>query len=366
MGENKDTQNQLENCIILIESQNIICNRYVDICRINKNAGDGEFSLVFKAKDINNKRRLVALKFFNPLYNVDSYRLECFKRESDILKDLLGQKNILPLIQEKTNFNLSLESKEGIPYSLPLIFYSAKLAKFNITDYIYDQKTDYLTNILYFREICKSVQRIHKKEIIHRDLKPGNFLVYNKKYVCLSDFGTAKYSLPKGPQIRNYYPAPVGDLRYTAPELLAGLYFSKRHCFCADIYSLGVILLELFTKTKLHYYIFKEVKIGDIILSFRTIPERNRIEVFDGFIGSFSKNRELPSVRDFDPTIPKDISYHVDIIYKRLACLDYRKRESDFQRIFLKINICEKVIKYHRKIERLRKKKEENYAESYA
>jgi len=363
--ENKDKQNLREDLIRVIESQKNICDRYEDIRRINEYAGDGRFSLVFKAMDINNKRTLVALKFFDPFYNLPdyTYRQECFMRESDILKNLKGQKNILPLIQEKTNFTLNLKTENGIALPLQLIFYSAKLAKFNILDYIAKQETDYLTNILFFREMCKAVQRIHKKKIIHRDLKPSNFLVYNKMDVCLSDFGTGKYSVPDGSQLLNYYFAPVGDLRYTAPEMLGGLYFSNHHCFCADKYSLGAILFELFTKTILHYYVFKEDNIGRLITYFSTIPERSRIEVFDGFISSLSKSRELPSVRDFNNTIPKDISHQVDILYKRLACLDYRKRGNDFQRIFLRINICEKVIRYHEKIERLRRKKEENHAE---
>jgi len=352
-----------ENWIELIESQKVICDRYVDICRIDRDAGDGNFSLVFKAKDIHNKKRWVVLKFFNPLKVGENYRLECFQRESDILRDLRGQKNILPLIQEKTDFNLTFEPKVGQSLQWPLQFYSSELGKFDVSNYIYYQKTNYLTNILFFREMCKAVQRIHKKKIIHRDLKPSNFLVYNKMDVCLSDFGTGKYSVPDGSQLLNYYFAPVGDLRYTAPEMLGGLYFSNHHCFCADKYSLGAILFELFTKTILHYYVFKEDNIGRLITYFSTIPERSRIEVFDGFISSLSKSRELPSVRDFNNTIPKDISHQVDILYKRLACLDYRKRGNDFQRIFLRINICEKVIRYHEKIERLRRKKEENHAE---
>ncbi len=365
MEENKVNQNLREYFIRRIESQKNICDRYVDVRRIDKHAGDGEFSLVFKATDINNKGTLVALKFFNPLYTFKDhkYRRECFIRESDILKDLKDQKNILPLIQERTKLNLSLEIENGITIPIELMFYSSKLAKFNITEYIYKQKNNYLDNILFFREMCKAVQRIHKKMIIHRDLKPSNFLVYKKKCVCLCDFGTGKYFVPDGSQLLNYYFAPVGDLRYTAPEIFGGLYFSNHHCFCADKYSLGAILFELFTKTILHYYVFKEDNIGRLITYFSTIPERNRIEVFDGFISSLSKSRELPSVRDFNNTIPKDISHQVDILYKRLASLDYRKRESDFQRIFLRINICEKVIRYHKKIERLRRKKEENHAE---
>lgn len=360
MAANRNRQNQQESYIRLIESQKIICDRYVGIHRIDENAGDGNFSLVFKAKDIHNKRRWVALKFFDPLKYGNSYRLKCFHRESDILKDLCGQRNILPLIQEKTDLNLTLETKEGLSFPLHLMFYSSELGRFNITNYIYNQKTDYLTNILFFREICKSVQRIHKNKIMHRDLKPGNFLVYNKKQVCLSDFGTARYSRPKGTPIRNHYIAPVGDIRYTAPELLfGGLHFSDRHSFCADIYSLGAILFELFAKTILSDCIFKEDKIDDILVDFHIIPESNRVEVFDDFIGGFSKDRELPSIREYDANIPKDLVHEVDMLYRSLACLDYRRRQSDFQRIFHRINICEKVIKYHKKIERWRKKKEE-------
>lgn len=360
MTSNQNRQNQKESFIKLIESQKIICDRYVDICRIDKYAGDGYFSLVFKAKDIHNKRRWVALKFFDPLLYGDSYRLKCFHRESEMLKDLRGQHNILPLIQEKTDLDLALETKDGLPFSLHLMFYSSELGRFNVNNYIYNQKTDYLTNILFFREICKAVQRIHKEKIIHRDLKPGNFLVYNKRCVCLIDFGTARYSSPKGTPIRNYYTAPLGDIRYAAPELLfGGLHFSDRHSFCADIYSLGAILFELFAKTILSDYIFKEDKIDDILVDFHIIPENNRVEVFDGFIGGFSKDRELPSIREYDANIPKDLVHEVDMLYRSLACLDYRRRQSDFQRIFHRINICEKVIKYHKKIERWRKKKEE-------
>jgi len=356
---NQNNLNQKESYIKFIESQSIICDRYVDIRRIDENAGDGCFSLVFKAKDVQNNKREVALKFFNPLEVGNKYRLDCFFRESDLLKKLRGKPNILPLIQEKTDFNLNLKTKDGILFTLKLMFHSSELGKFNISNYIYTQKTDYLTNILFFREICKAVQRIHKHKIMHRDLKPGNFLVYNKKYVCLSDFGTARYSSSKEKPIRNHYNFPQGDKRYTAPEILCGLHFSDDYNFYADIYSLGAILFELFAKTILSENIFKGIEIDKLSEYFHGVPENNRIEIFNGFIGGFSKNQELPNIREFDVNIPKAIYYEVDILYKRLACLDYRKRERNFERIFNRINICEKVIKYLKKIERWRKNKED-------
>jgi len=339
--------------IKLIESQECINNRYKDIERIDPNAGDGKFSLVFTATDNEIKRhKRVVLKFLNPLEG-DRYRQQCFHREADILKDLNGQKNILPLIQEKTRFELIIN---GITF--PLYFYSSYLARFNVRYYIYNGSTNYLTNILFFREMCKAVQRIHNKRICHRDLKPGNFLVYGKRYVCLSDFGTARYFGSKADPILSYYPYPVGDMRYTAPELLCGLYFSDYYNYYADIYSLGLILFELFTKVQLGSEIFRNPERMDLISHFRLVPERNRIEVFDESIESFAKAKDLFSVRMYDDSIPKAIAQEIDKLYQGMVCLDYRKREVDFQRIFLRINICEKVIRNFKKYEKWKKRKE--------
>lgn len=355
MVVNQSSQEDKENFITLIESQKIICDRYTNICRIDKDAGDGNFSLVFKAKDGNShknpfKQKQVALKFFSPLCD-NQYRQDCFNRESDILRDLKGQLNILPLIQEKTNFKITLKYNElSIP--ITLMFYSSELALNNISSYIYNNETKALTNIIFFREICKAVQRIHNIGICHRDLKPGNFLIYKNNYVCLSDFGTARYLGQKGVHILDYYGAPPGDMRYTAPELLCGLHFSDEHSCNADIYSLGTILFELFTKHILSSNIFRSNEMSEMSATFHQTDQRKRIEIFDDFIEGFAKDRKLPSIKLFDDNIPKVIIHEVDSLYQSLAALDYRKRLRDFQMIFLKINICEKIIKNRFKIER--------------
>ena len=68
-------ENPNEIFIKLIESQEIISDRYKNIRRIDPNAGDGFFSLVFTADDSSAKKgRKVALKFFNPLHSTDQYR----------------------------------------------------------------------------------------------------------------------------------------------------------------------------------------------------------------------------------------------------------------------------------------------------
>ena len=337
--------NPRESLIAVIESEQLICDRYCDIKRIDPVAGDGCFSLVFKAKDkFQKKRKEVILKFFNPLLYADQYRYASFLREADILKDLKGQRNILPLIQEKTQITVNLN---GIPF--PLVFYSSHKAKFSVKHYIYNEKTGSLTNILFFREICKAVQRIHRREICHRDLNPGNFLVFGKRYVCLSDFGTARYFGRNASSMKEHYHTPVGELRYTAPELLCLLYFSDPLNHYADIYSLGTILFELFTKTVLSANIFRENEIIDLISLFYQIPERERKSAFDQFIDGFAEERELPSIRLYDETLPKSVAQEIDRLYKNLASLNYKRRETNFERIFLMINICEKVIKLTKK-----------------
>jgi serine/threonine protein kinase len=329
----------------------------VNICRIDSVGGDGCFSLVFKAKDnVSKKQRPVALKFFDPLCSGDSYLTNCFHRESEILKDFQGQRNILPLVQEKTSLNLILEHN-GIPFPLPLMFYSSYLADFNLRQYIYGDRADFLTNLLYFREMCKAVQRIHSKKLCHRDLKPGNFLVYKKKYVCLSDFGTSRYFNESSKPLQDHYRFPVGDKRYTAPELLCGLYFSSHHNYCADIYSLGAILFELFTKTVLGPIIFPDTE--EIVTDFYQVAEQRRIEVFNGVIESISRSRSLPSIRLYNETVPKSLACEVDRLYQSMACLDYRRRETNFETIFIRLNICIKIIQIQKQYEEWRRKKEQ-------
>lgn len=362
---NQSDQSLEESIIKLIESQSCICDRYIDIHRIDQRAGDGKFSLVFKAKDKNShsnprRQKIVALKFYNPLIN-DKYREDCFYRESDILKNLKGQPNILPLIQGRTNFRIVVPyNKMEIPISFK--FYSSELAESSVENYIYNSDIDPLSKILLFREICKAVQRIHSKNICHRDLKPGNFLIFKGNNICLSDFGTAKYIGHKGHSLLENYPGAPGDKRYTAPELLCGLHFYDKFNYLADIYSLGVILFELFTRHILNLVVYKSINnIIGLSSNFHIIPEEKRIYIFDDFIDGFAKDKGLPNIELYDDALPKVIAHEVDDLYKNLAAFNYKDRLIDFQRIFLRINICEKIIRNLNKVKKWRKKRRINY-----
>jgi predicted Ser/Thr protein kinase len=88
------------------------------------------------------------------------------------------------------------------------------------------------------RGLCAGLAAAHDKGILHRDLKPGNVMIDGRGQVLLTDFGLAGIANEiAGNEVRN------GTPLYMAPEQLAGKEVTVR----SDIYSLGLLLYELFT-----------------------------------------------------------------------------------------------------------------------
>jgi hypothetical protein len=91
------------------------------------------------------------------------------------------------------------------------------------------------------RRLCAGLAAAHERGVLHRDLKPGNVMLDGRGQVLLTDFGLAGIAGEiAGNEVRNGTPA------YMAPEQLAGREVSVR----SDIYSLGLVLHELFTGRK--------------------------------------------------------------------------------------------------------------------
>ncbi len=94
------------------------------------------------------------------------------------------------------------------------------------------------------RQLCAGLAAAHTKGVLHRDLKPANIMLDGRGQVVVTDFGLAGIADQiQGADVRSGTPA------YMAPEQLAGKEVSTR----SDIYSLGLVLYEVFTGKRAFY-----------------------------------------------------------------------------------------------------------------
>ncbi|CAC5403995.1 EIF2AK1 [Mytilus coruscus] len=154
--------------------------------------------------------------------------------------------------------DLKVSVNKGVDfiYSNGLIHRDLKVSVNKGVDFIY-------SNGLIHRDLKVSVNKgvdfIYSNGLIHRDLKPRNiFLQGHQLHVKIGDFGLAKDDLRNsGREDALLTPSPlespdkfywdthttgVGTSTYGAPEQLQGSVYTNK----SDIYSLGVILYELF------------------------------------------------------------------------------------------------------------------------
>ena len=88
------------------------------------------------------------------------------------------------------------------------------------------------------RQLCAGLAASHEIGVLHRDLKPANIMIDGRGRARITDFGLAGFATDIGDaDILSGTPA------YMAPEQLAGREVSVR----SDLYSLGLVLYELFT-----------------------------------------------------------------------------------------------------------------------
>jgi serine/threonine-protein kinase len=91
------------------------------------------------------------------------------------------------------------------------------------------------------RQLCAGLAAAHEEGILHRDLKPANVMIDGRGKARITDFGLAELA----GAVDGVEPS-AGTPAYMAPEQLAGRPATVR----SDLYSLGLVLYELFTGHK--------------------------------------------------------------------------------------------------------------------
>lgn len=110
-------------------------------------------------------------------------------------------------------------------------------------------------NLQIFKQIVSGVDHIHVNGIVHRDLKPCNIFLGLDGCWKVGDFGLSKIlgsGIPESKEKSktntiikqsDCHTTGIGTAAYASPEQVNGKIYDKQ----VDLYSLGVILLELYS-----------------------------------------------------------------------------------------------------------------------
>ena len=255
----------------------VIAGRY----RLTKLLGQGGMGEVYAAEHVHITKR-VAVKVLHPEISHNPEALARFKQEAQSASSI-GHDNIV-LIDDFGQMD------DGRFYLCMEFLGGSSLAE----EMAAAGGMDPIRSLKLMVQVCDGLAAAHKKGIIHRDMKPENVFITKRsdgtELVKILDFGIAKVSGTDENQGLTKTGTVFGTPHYMSPEQALGQKLDHR----ADIYSMGVMLFEIFT--------------GQVPF---------KAESFMGILSQhITKPPPAPSTMTPGRTIPKPIE---DIILKAMA-----------------------------------------------
>lgn len=189
---------------------------------MNGLVGEGSFGKVYKGRR-KYSSQTVAMKFI-PKHGRSEKELHNLRQEIEILRKLKHD-NIIEMLD-------SFES----PQEFCVV---TEFAQGELFEVLEDDKflpEDQVQAIA--KQLVRALHYLHSNRIIHRDMKPQNILIGAGSVVKLCDFGFARAMSANTVVLRSIKGTPL----YMAPELVR----EQPYNHTADLWSLGVILYELF------------------------------------------------------------------------------------------------------------------------
>ncbi|KAF8772877.1 hypothetical protein HU200_005268 [Digitaria exilis] len=114
----------------------------------------------------------------------------------------------------------------------------------SLYEYIKDGSLEWEKCYQIIKGVCEGLQCLHKERIVHSDLKPANILLDNDMVPKITDFGISRCFDEK--QTHVVTSKIIGTAGYLAEEFI----YDGKLSFKSDIYSLGVIIIEILTAKK--------------------------------------------------------------------------------------------------------------------
>ena len=240
--------------------------KLADRYRIVSMLGRGGMGEVYRADDLR-LGQTVALKFLPRELAKDAKRLEYFHQEVKLARQISHPNicRVYDIGEVNGQQFLSMEYIDGEDLKT-LLHRIGRLPK--------DK------GIQIARQLCSGLAAAHAKGVLHRDLKPANIMIDGQGQVRITDFGLATVSAD-GENVIGMSGTPA----YMAPEQLLRGQTSAR----TDIYSLGLILFEVFTGKPAH--------------DASSLPELQRLHE-----DSSSARNPSDIVDDIDPAVERAIS----------------------------------------------------------
>ncbi|XP_075067910.1 cyclin-dependent kinase 6 [Mixophyes fleayi] len=193
--------------------------------------GEGAYGKVFKARDLKNGGRFVALKRVRVQTGEEGMPLSTI-REVAVLRHLetFEHPNVVRLFDVCTVSRTDRETK------LTLVFEHVDQDLSTYLDKMPDPGVPPETIKDMMHQLLQGLDFLHSHRVVHRDLKPQNILVTSNGKIKLADFGLARiYSFQMA------LTSVVVTLWYRAPEVL----LQSSYATPVDLWSVGCIFAEM-------------------------------------------------------------------------------------------------------------------------
>jgi len=199
--------------------------------RIIGELGRGAMGVVYRAEDPVLDRPLAIKTVFVPADDADRSEYEArFTQEARAAGKLAhpGIVTIYDVGREGAMVYMAMELLEGVDLGA-----EAAKRRFSVTE-----------AVAIAERVADALSFAHDRGVVHRDIKPPNIMLVGGGRVKIMDFGIARM---RSSDLKTQTGLMMGTPRYMSPEQVAGRPVDHR----SDIFSLGTVLYELLTDTKL-------------------------------------------------------------------------------------------------------------------